>query len=531
MKTRYLPALLALLALIIPPLHAESESESVTCGWYHWDPYQYLDETRNLNGLDVALLKTIFTDSQINVLYDADAQDNWKKNQADVLAGTKDLTAGAFDTPERQQKYHLSKPYRHEWNTLYVRTAALTEFKADSIQELISTIKQGNYRLGVIDGYKYTSDELNTFISEQQNLSNSLVISSSSDERSFENLAFDKVDIIASDRLVGARILWQKKLGSIISEHPVKLPEKPIHVLFHRSNDPERDREMQQLRNQFNSSVDKLTANGTISSIIGDYLFPVLMNISVQRPWFYMIDLIGAVFFALAGLLIARDQRFDIFGTVVLVALLSTGGGAVRDLLVGRPLCLLSSSSYAYIVLSVSALGFLLCRLHTALCSASTRYRNRADKDQRKWQLLREIIEAIALGAYTIIGVGVAVEMKIAPLWLWGPVLGCVTSCGGGVMAIALRGGEEVDTMRGAVTPESSLIWGFFLSQFLIWQTNRLNPDEVFIGIITTLIGAALTILISKKLNIHSPCMTRLQPALSNISSSTLNQTKEDHVQ
>lgn len=505
MKKTILLPLLAFLAVMVPPVRAEFET--ISCGWYHWDPYQYLDEDRNLTGLDVALLKAIFAESEVLVIYDADAQDDWKKNQADVLSGEKHIVAGAFDTPERREVYHLSKPYRYEWNALYLRTEMLEQLQTGAIDELIQMIRQKQLRLGVIGGYKYTSDALNAYIKEERDAAGARVVESRTEERSFEKLANGKVDLVVSDRLVGARIIWQKKLGNLVSEHPIKLPEKPIHVLFHKSDDPVVEEETMRRLDLFNSNVEKLTRSGDVNNIIGHYLFPVLMNITVQRSWFHMIDILGATFFALTGLLIARDQKYDIFGTLVMVTLLAAGGGAMRDLIVGRPLALLNNTYYFHIILTFGILGFLICGLNNYLTYNCRNYEVMSASNQKKWMFLREVVEAVALGAYTIVGVGVAVEMKLHPLWLWGPILGCLTSCGGGIVANSLRHGEEIVAMRGAVAPECSLIWGAFLSQFLIWQTNRLNPREVLVGVVVTMAGTAITILIAGKFKINSPCL------------------------
>jgi len=504
---------LLLANLFFSTANADDEKEVVKCGWYHWDPYQYIDENKTLTGLDVALVKAIFASSGIVAQYDENAKDTWRQNQDDVRFKIKDVAAGAFKTPGREEIYYLTKPYRYEWNSLYVRTDEDFQFEQDNVSDLIEFIKSRMLRVGVIKGYKYTSDVINDFVAEQNDQKTSLLVESKTEESNFSKLVSNKVDILISDRLVGARILWKKKLGGQISELPIKLPAKPIHLLIHKSEVDEKINEhSRRIRDAFNKGIDELSQKGEIKKIIGEYLFPVLMNITVQREWFYMIDIIGAFFFAIAGLLIARDHKYDIFGTFIMTSLLATGGGLMRDLIVGRQPAVLRSPDYAYIVVVVSIIGFLLCRIHFALLNKYEAYNAMAKKNKKKCEFVREVIEAIAIGAYTIIGVGVAVEMKVAPLWLWGPVLGCLTSCGGGLLANALRHGDEIKTMRGAIDPECSLIWGAFFSGFLIWQADRLNPNEVLLGVIITLVGTTLTMLLAKKRKLNSPCMNHIDP-------------------
>ena len=308
---------------------------SVKVGWYHWDPYQYLDVNGRLTGLDFALVKEIFDASNIDVEYDEGVKDSWSKNQADVLSHKKDVTSGAFKTPIRSEKYHISEPYRYEWNSLYVRNTDASYFIVSSVSELLALVND-EHKIGVIKDYRYTSEELNTYIEEQLKKGSSEIVVSTTEEENFNNLYNGQVSIVVSDRLVGARIMWKNQTnGAQISELPVTLPALPIHLLIHKSEDKVINDRMKGVMSAFNSGIVELTASGAIQKTIGNYLFPVLMNITVQRDWFSMIDIVGAVFFAIAGLLIARDNRYDLFGVFVMTALLTTGGGLMRDIFCG----------------------------------------------------------------------------------------------------------------------------------------------------------------------------------------------------
>lgn len=513
--TLILRLLLPIIALLLSaPFKASAfsteESEPVPCAWYHWDPYQHKNAQGHLEGLDIALVSEILAFGGYKADYNKNDQQSWGGNQKAVLDGDKWLTAGAFETEQRRQAYHVSKAYRYEWNALYIRADQQQNLNVASVSELTERLKTQSLRLGVIQDYKYTSSELNAFIAESRGHYNTPILESFTEEQNFENLINGSVDFVIADRLVGARILWKNKLGSQIIEHPLKLPALPIHALIHKSTNPVIDSEMQALVDNFNLGVDQLTENGQLDKIIGQYLFPVLMNITVQRDWFYLIDIIGAIFFSITGLLIAKDNRFDIFGTLVMTALLATGGGLIRDLLVGRTPVVLRSPDYLYIVGVIALGGFLLLNLHTRSMHNHPRYA-RLMKNPRAWDKLREVIEAIALGAYTIIGVGVAVEMDLDPLWLWGPILGCITSCGGSILAAALRKKEDNKSFHGGLDPECSLIWGSLFSTFLIWQTDRLNPDEVLMGVIVTLVGVTLTLIAMSHFKVSSPRITSLE--------------------
>jgi polar amino acid transport system substrate-binding protein len=500
----------AAVAALVPSLDS-GDPLSVTVGWYHWDPYQYLDANGRLTGLDFALVKEIFDASGIAVTYDEGAKDSWSKNQQDVLHHKKDVAAGAFKTPIRSEKYHVSQPYRYEWNSLYVRHADASYFIVSSVSELLALIDE-DHKIGVIKGYRYTSEALNTYIEEQLKKGSSSIVTSITEEENFNNLYDGNVSIVAADRLVGARIMWKNQTHSTqISELPVTLPALPIHLLIHKSDNQVVNERMKQVMSAFNNGIVELTASGAIQKTIGNYLFPVLMNITVQRDWFSMIDLVGAVFFAIAGLLIARDNKYDLFGVFVMTALLTTGGGLMRDIFVGRDPVILRYPEYIIIVLSVAVIGFVLCWVHDYLQAQSPRYQSIAQKQQAGWFFVRHLIEAMALGAYTVVGVGVAVEMKLSPLWLWGPILGCVTACGGGILANALRQGEEIKAMKGSLDPECTLFWGSIFTWILIWQADRLNPNEVMLGVVVTLVGTTVTVLLVNHFKWRSPALNYIK--------------------
>ena len=488
-------------------LFNSSDPLSVNVGWYHWDPYQYLNANGRLTGLDFALVQEIFEASGIAVNYDEGAKDSWSKNQQDVLNHKKDVTAGAFKTPIRSEKYHISQPYRYEWNSLYVRNTDASYFTVSSVEELLALIDD-EHKLGVIKGYRYTSEELNTYIEEQIKKGSSHIVSSITEEENFNQLYEGQVSLVVSDRLVGARIMWKNQTRDTqISELPVTLPALPIHLLIHKSENAAVNERMLHIMSAFNNGIVELTASGAIQKTIGNYLFPVLMNITVQRDWFTMIDLVGAVFFAIAGLLIARDNRYDLFGVLVMTALLTTGGGLIRDIFVGRDPVILRYPEYMLIVMSVAVIGFCLCWAHDYLQTQFPRYKSIAYKQQAGWFFVRHLIEAMALGAYTVVGVGVAVEMKLSPLWLWGPILGCVTACGGGILANALRQGEEIKAMKGGLDPECTLFWGSIFTWVLIWQADRLNPNEVLLGVVVTLVGTTVTVLLVNHFKWTSPTL------------------------
>ena len=73
-----------------------------------------------------------------------------------------------------------------------------------------------------------------------------------------------------------------------------------------------------------------------------------------------IFDILGTVAFAVSGALVAIKRRMDIFGVAVLAIVTATGGGILRDVLIGRlPPDALLYPRYVAIAAGVGLLCFL----------------------------------------------------------------------------------------------------------------------------------------------------------------------------
>ena len=107
--------ILQLILLLLPlSVIAQEGSTVLKCGWYPWDPYQYLvvqQDVERLTGLDVQLVRSVFAQMGHGVSYE---EVSWKQHQLDVKNGTRDIAAGAFKNPARAEYAYFSAPYRKE---------------------------------------------------------------------------------------------------------------------------------------------------------------------------------------------------------------------------------------------------------------------------------------------------------------------------------------------------------------------------------------------------------------------------------
>jgi len=77
----------------------------------------------------------------------------------------------------------------------------------------------------------------------------------------------------------------------------------------------------------------------------------------------YAFDLLGTAAFAASGALAGIRREMDVFGVLVLGLVTATGGGTLRDLLLGdSPPFILKDETYLYLSVAVSLLVFIFHR-------------------------------------------------------------------------------------------------------------------------------------------------------------------------
>jgi polar amino acid transport system substrate-binding protein len=104
-----------------------------------------------------------------------------------------------------------------------------------------------------------------------------------------------------------------------------------------------------------------------------------------------------------------------------------------------------------------------------------------------------EIFDAVALAAFTVVGVIVALDTTAQPLWLWGPIAAVLAASFGGLMRDLFRHDRVLANLRGELYPEIAAVWGLALALFFEWEGARLQTDEIRLAVIVTLVGAFLT--------------------------------------
>lgn len=108
-----------------------------------------------------------------------------------------------------------------------------------------------------------------------------------------------------------------------------------------------------------------------------------------------VIGIIGTVAYSISGALTGIENKLDAFGVVVLAVITATGGGFLRDLIMGKEhFVIFDEWWYPLIACGVSMIVFLIMWF----------IRNLAWEDSKVYRLTYLIIDAIGLGTFVVVG-------------------------------------------------------------------------------------------------------------------------------
>ena len=490
-----------LLVMLAYPAVSQQESKVLRSGWYQWDPYQYeivKDELKHLTGLDVQLLRAVFGKMGIELQIDPVG---WRQHQLDVKDGTRDIAGGAFRSKEREAYAYYSIPYRSEKDMLYVRKDERKKFRFKTAEDLVKILETGTYKLGVIDGYFY-GGPLMQYINDPRYADR--IIKVKDDRANFTNLLEHKIDAFPIDHLVGATLGWRHGWQKKVVEMPNPVFEDSIHVLFSKkTTSPE-------LVDRFNQTLLQMQNSGEYNKVMRDYLLPVLLGQTAGQTWFFIIDLIGTIAFAISGLLLAREGKYSLFGALVLAALPSIGGGVLRDILINREkLSVLSSPVYLATIFATVMFFYVVFHVEDWY-----RRKKKTTHGHEHMFIGRisnhaaiEFFDALGLSTFAVVGVIVAVEAKIQPLWMWGPLLAALTGAGGGILRDVIRADADNPGLKGSFYAEVALIWGLILSLFLNWYSflPKYELIHLTLAVVGVILGGLATRIAVVYYKIRSP--------------------------
>lgn len=487
-----------ILVFICLPINAEvsetsSKTKKLEGGWFLYDPFQFekIDSNQyiRLTGFDIELQRLIAKNIGYKINFN---KISWQQHIKEIKSGKLDIAGMAIKTPEREKFAHFSIPYRKETNSLYMLSENEDAFQADTIEQLIALIEEKKYKIGIIEGYQYTNPKINVFISNPSN--KQYIIKVENDYENVEKLINKQIDAFWSDVIAASTIIWRKQYTDEISKHHLESSAN-LHFMFSKRSVSE------EVVEAFNQSIKKIKGGDAFRDISIDYMYPVLLEQTIDSDWFKIVDIIGTIAFIISGILIATRLNYDIFGALVLAAAPAVGGGIIRDLITNRnPIGVLSDPIYIQLIISIVIIYYLLLRTTRFL---PNRYRARFKEFILNLNVF--VFDAIGLAAFTVTGVVVAFITNVDPIWIWGPVLAAITCCGGGIIRDIITS-YEIYILKGELYPEIAFVWGLFLSLFIMFLANNelFNTTYILYGVVVTMIGAFLTKILTKKYGITS---------------------------
>lgn len=185
--------------------------------------------------------------------------------------------------------------------------------------------------------------------------------------------------------------------------------------------------------------------------------------------FYFTIDILGTVAFAISGVMVAMDKRLDIFGVFIIAFVTSVGGGSLRDVLIGNtPVFWLQEMVYPTTILGAVIFSVL--------------FRDKL-KYVRKSLFL---FDTIGVGLYTMVGIQKGLAIGLSPVMCVG--LGTITASFGGVIRDILC--NEIPVIfRKEIYATACILGGI---GYFILEKVPVNEAYPYVGGICIVIGIRL---------------------------------------
>lgn len=190
-----------------------------------------------------------------------------------------------------------------------------------------------------------------------------------------------------------------------------------------------------------------------------------------------ILDRAGIVAFALSGIEVGLRRKLDVFGLLVMGVVTATGGGLMRDVVLGRLPLVLDDPDYLLWAVGASLAGILLVW-----------------RQRRVPRLLLAIADAAGLGAFAAAGALAAIRADLAlPAVI---LLAMLTATGGGVVRDLLADRVPL-VLRSEVNATAAALGGFCL-----WLAEPVSTEGA--ALLAVCVTALLRVA-GQTFNLHLP--------------------------
>ena len=442
-------------------------------------PYQIQKTTpvgTIFTGMDVEITKAILGKLKMSVTESNVDLDEQFQN---LQNGAYDLVPGMDYRDDRGEYAYFSIPYRFETNSIFSLKSNPKTLNTNNVKEALTQIKSQNYRLGIVSGSIYPSDELNNFIKDSAN--QDIIISLPDNISILQALTHGDVDGIIIDRVVGSASLISSGMANMVQETPLNL-STPIHFMLSKKT------VSLELVEQINSVIANFVLSKEYKDITGHYFIQASLLNVINSDWFNLLCAVGIIVFAISGIFLASQENTTLLGALLFALLPSIGGGIMRDVILSRDkVAILMTPSYIYYVLIIAFVGFILMKCGGKKDCAPCRFTPH----------IIAICDAIGQGCFIALGVVLALYIQPDNIWLWGPFFAFLTANGGGIIRDCVRKNTQMSCISGEIDAEVSLIWGLIFSICLSYIATGSNAENVRYTTCFVIAGATLTRLIT----------------------------------
>lgn len=131
--------------------------------------------------------------------------------------------------------------------------------------------------------------------------------------------------------------------------------------------------------------------------------------------FYYVIDILGTIAFAISGVLVAMEKKLDLFGVFIIAFVTAVGGGTLRDMLIGdTPVVWMRNPDY--VITIVGSVIFAILFINQLKYLRRTLF----------------LFDTIGIGLFTMVGIEKGISADLMPIMCI--FLGTITASFGGVI-------------------------------------------------------------------------------------------------
>lgn len=252
---RYASRLFVAVALMVAGV-AQAQDCIKTARWADDAPYSYLDNSGQLKGLEVELIKEALIDLKCHVRW---VEMPWARALLELERGRLDILGGARKTDERQRYAHFSIATNRSPNVLFMKHAAALKYPINTLRDILKT----DLKLGAQIDVAYSS-EYETLQKDPD--FNRHLTRISSRIGGWKMMDLGRIDAMISDEVTALVELRQLGFLSKIVAHKAIASGDPAYLAFSKASV---DKEFV---NAFNREVSAMISDGRYRKMREKYI-------------------------------------------------------------------------------------------------------------------------------------------------------------------------------------------------------------------------------------------------------------------